>query len=629
LNFLKDLSPVQTDQIKKNLILKQLSSKEELRAWLYIFFGIDFPQGVVYPTSTHAPIDAMWRIYELIKTGENKNIPRIAMLASRDSGKTLSASAMEVLCMIHFRIPIAHMAAIKQQSAKAIQYVNSFFRKLTPYLEYHGWKKTSDSKTYIEWITDKQESVYLNVVTATIAGANSEHVPLLFVDEIDVISDPRALKESAMIPTVYKGYFPLTIYLSTRKYKGGLMEKTLSDIQKSGGEILRWNILDIAERIPHDIARIDKPKVVRYISDGLPMINFSQKEWDLLPEENRSNYKRFEAYEGIAKHPLLPIMKNTLVDRPQNDTGGLYKPLTAILNNFRALDNDMADAQLLCNKPSSSSLVYPKFDSKLNVLSVNEAIRRLLGEEDCELDSFEYLKNYITNLGIKVVGGGDWGFSDYTALSIIGLLPNGEAWLLDTFVEQYLELDDIVSYCKTLQEEWGVDVWYVDQNYPAYLKTLRKKARMKIPSFNKVVADGIAGLQGKIVDTSNNRKFFIIDTPNNRFVIKAFDEYRWKIDGKGDVIEGKPYHGSDGVSDVMDMLRYPAQNIFIKGASVKFGVTDTKKQQLKPVKSQSLEERKKVVDNANKKLIYNKINELATNDEIKIKIKKNGKIFYG
>jgi intein/homing endonuclease len=88
------------------------------------------------------------------------------------SHNTLGAASLEVLCMLHFRLPIAHMAAIKAQSAKAIQYVNSFFRKLRPYLEANGWKKSSDSKTYIEWITDLNETVYLNIISCTIAGAN-------------------------------------------------------------------------------------------------------------------------------------------------------------------------------------------------------------------------------------------------------------------------------------------------------------------------------------------------------------------------------------------------------------------------------------------------------------------------
>ena len=52
---------------------------------------------------------------------------------------------------------------------------------------------------------------------------------MLFMDEVDVVQDPRALEEAKMIPSMSndRKYFPLTVYLSTRKFAGGLMEKTL------------------------------------------------------------------------------------------------------------------------------------------------------------------------------------------------------------------------------------------------------------------------------------------------------------------------------------------------------------------------------------------------------------------
>ena len=63
------------ERIKTELILKPLNSKEELRDWMYTFFGLKFPLGVVYPTSTHGPIDAAWRIYELMKSGQSQDVP--------------------------------------------------------------------------------------------------------------------------------------------------------------------------------------------------------------------------------------------------------------------------------------------------------------------------------------------------------------------------------------------------------------------------------------------------------------------------------------------------------------------------------------------------------------------------
>ena len=123
------MSAEQIEKIKADLVLAPLNNKEELRNWMTTYLGITFPMGTVYPTSTHGPVEAMWRIYELMKTGDNQEIPQVTMLSSRDSYKTLGAAALEVLCMLHFRISIAHMAAIKSQSDKAIEYANSFFRK--------------------------------------------------------------------------------------------------------------------------------------------------------------------------------------------------------------------------------------------------------------------------------------------------------------------------------------------------------------------------------------------------------------------------------------------------------------------------------------------------------------------
>lgn len=986
--------------IKTELLLKPLNSKEELRDWMYLFLDILFPMGVVHPESTHSPVEAMWRIYQLMKTGESQDVPQVCMLSSRDSYKTLSAAAIEVLCLVHFRISIAHMAAIQDQAAKAVEYVNSFFRKIKPYLEANGWKNVSDNKKKIEWLTDEGQNIYIRIVICTIRGANcidprtivdtedgpkiaseikigdilrtydfwedsfilnkvtslgtvkndsleikfndgsnllvslghkiftqrgfvnsgnikigdrvisfgdsdyiepspsltqvnwtlknmvlgtllgdasvqklpsgscryqvfhckeqleylkqiqktfikykiyshivpdregyrlytqahkyfkkvhdicyienkknvsenwlskigleglsflimddgtchrkilgkykenpidiatldfsdeentviikrinklgyeaklhrfgeyntiripisdsrqlaidsmhyyvdclkyklpisdnirfaidsgnsldaigsrgfywenskihntrkgrsfnkrvkeklnkevvevnligtqelvgigvensnfnnktyiannilvhnSEHVPMLFIDEVDVVQDPRALNEAKMIPSVFKNYFPLTVYLSTRKFAGGLMEKTLKQTKKANGEILRWNIIDIAERIPHEVARTNEPKVTRYISRNLPMVNLKTEDWEVLPDEEKVKYERFEAYAGIADHKMLPVMRNYLVDRPQEDFGNLYKPLVAVHNNFRQLDADMAEAQLLCNKPSTSGLVYPRFSNTENVLSVRAAIEKVMGQ-DMKIDSFMFLKQYLKDLGCRFIGGADWGFSDATSLIVLGLMPNGDIYHLDTMAMTGLELDDIVKYAVEMNDDWGIEKWYVDQAYPAYIKTLKRKG-LKIPKFDKDVSAGISALQGKIVDSNNVRKYYVIDTPNNKQVMEAFGNYMWKTDGKGEIIEGKPEHGNDGTADIMDSIRYPFQCLYHKGAKIAFAAADGDNRIDKDIinKSNNLGEVAQVV---NKKIMTERIGELATAD--KNKPKKGGK----
>lgn len=564
------------ENIKAELILKPLNSAEELRNWFDVFFNIKFPMGVVYPTSTHGPIEAAWRIYELIKTGESKDVPEIVLLSSRDSFKTLIASAIEVLCLVHFRFSIAHAAAILSQSEKAVQYANSFFNKIQPYLEKNGWKKTSDSKTKIEWRTNEGDNIYLRVLVMTRQGMNSEHLPMLFMDEIDLIQDPRALEEAKMVPSIYKRYFPLTIALSTRKYAGGLMEKKVREAERSGGEVLRWNIIDITERITKEEARTHEPKIARYVSRELPLRNLSPEEFETLNEKEQQYFEKFEAYAGIADHPLLPVMRNYLVDRPQEDFGDLYKPVIAVRNNFKQTSPEMGEAQLLCNKPSSSGLVYPRFSTLDNSLSINDAYEFLSGEKESD-KTLEDLVNYMHALGIEFYGSADWGNTDETSIGVFAKITGGMTWMMDLLSAPDMEIPEIKEKIKFFTEVYKIKKWFCDSAYPAYIKMLKKTDTIygKIPALGvkkgaESVVDGITCVQSRIVDADNIRHFKVLKTQSNERVFDAFETYKWKLDGKGNPIDGKPEHGKDGVADIMDMIRYYFYSMFGRGKSIHF-----------------------------------------------------------
>lgn len=477
------------------------------------------------------------------------------------SHNTLSAAAIEVLLFLHFRLPMAHAAAIKFQAGAAVGYANNFFRKVKPYIEYHGWSKTSDNKTLIEWLTPEGDEIWLKVLTASKEGFNATHCPFLVLDELDQM-DPEAFRESRMIPSSYKGRSPLILILSTRKFAAGLMEEQIQDTPKMGGEVFRWNIVDVAEKIPDDIARTDLPRVVRYVTaKSLPMKNISEDSFNSLSEKEQQEFERIEAYAGIAEHPMLSVMRNYLVDRPHDDTGFLYKKITAVHNNFKLTDLQTADAQLLCNKPSSSGLVYPRFEESRNVLNIPEAYKKIFDIDDPKV-TLEEFRDACHHIGGEFVGGGDWGYTDYTSL-VVMLLIGGEVILVDAFCADQLELDDIVKYAKELNGTWNVSRWYVDQAYPAYIKTLRRHG-LTVPDFKKVVEDGIAALQYRISDSSGIRRFFVLSHPNTHHVIESFGKYRWSIDGKGDVIENKPYHDNSYISDVQDSIRYPMQVLFGK-----------------------------------------------------------------
>ncbi len=410
---------------------------------------------------------------------------------------------------------------------------------------------------------------------------NSEHVPFLAIDEVDVVQDPRALEEAKMIPCVYKNslgetYFPLTVYLSTRKYAGGMMEMTLKNTIKAGGEILKWNILDVTERFSAEEARVDEPKVLRYLPLLLPLRNLSESEFKELNAESQHKYEPFWAYAGIADHPMLSVMRNLLVDRPQDDVDNLYKPITAVHNNFKQTSPDMGEAQLLCNKPSSSGLVYPRFDKEENAISIDDAYKYLSGEEEKDRTLGD-LVTYMHNLGIEFYGSADWGNTDETSLIIWAKLAGGVSWLIDMISAPDLEIPEIKMKCKELTEIYRINKWFCDSNYPAYIKMLRKTKTIhgNIPAIGVAkgpdsVVDGITCVQAHIVDANNKRHFKVLKTRNTERVFDSMDTYKWKLDGKGQPIDGKPDHGKDGTADIMDSIRYYFYSMFGRGSKVLF-----------------------------------------------------------
>jgi hypothetical protein len=160
------------EEIKKKYIFDKFNSAQELKDWAYLYLNIDLPMGHVYPDSNSSPAEALYRIYDLIKTGKTADIPQVVMVSGRDCYKTASAAVLQVLLTVHFRLSVAVMSAQKPQSEKAISYINSHFRKISKYLEGHGWKNVSDSKSRVEWIDDNGDSIYIRIVVATRSGAN-------------------------------------------------------------------------------------------------------------------------------------------------------------------------------------------------------------------------------------------------------------------------------------------------------------------------------------------------------------------------------------------------------------------------------------------------------------------------
>lgn len=561
------LDKKQFAHLEKELFLCPITSKEHLKNWVYYFLDIDLPDGTIYPLSNSSPADAIWEAYKFIANNEGKEGKRgFVWLSSRDSYKTLSQSILNVLLLLHFRITIAHMAAIESQSHKAIQYLRNLILKLKPYLDMHGIVIDNQSKRMITLKFPDGEEAYVRVIIATLQGTNSEHTLVMTIDEIDVISDIKILHEASSIPSMQKNIYPLVIKTSTRKFAGGIMEQQVKNASKNKEKLLQWNIIDLTEYCPDERNQKSNPQRVElYIRPfKLPLSTLTPEEYEnLTPAESKLDYVKIEAPLGCAACPILPLCQTKLSERHPSQTGGLYRPIQFVINEFQTKEPDYAEAQLLCLAPSKTGLVYPRFDptpDSGNVLTLNKAYEMIFGIPYPGQITFDVLLETVKKeLNIKFYAGIDWGYTHDSAIVIVGVFPNFSI-LFETFSSPGLELSDLLTIAKKLNEKYGgIYKWYADQAAPANIATFRK-AGFNMPDFKKDVLGGIEALRSQILN-GNVRRFFVLDTPENARTIEMFQNHVFNRRADG-TLTSTPDDGP--YADIADALRYVAQNLYNK-----------------------------------------------------------------
>ena len=110
------------DELKiRTLLFKPCDTRDELHDWVEYFLDLDLPGVIVDEDSNSTPLDMVWDCYtHQIHGCEDENISRILYYASREGGKSLAESTIEVMLLLHARNNIYHLAAIKEQSITGI-----------------------------------------------------------------------------------------------------------------------------------------------------------------------------------------------------------------------------------------------------------------------------------------------------------------------------------------------------------------------------------------------------------------------------------------------------------------------------------------------------------------------------
>ena len=375
---------------------------------------------------------------------------------------------------------------------------------------------------------------------------------------------PKAYEEAKFIPSYdpSTGQHPLTIKTSTRKYAFGLMEQELQNATKAGERVLRWNLLDITEYCPSERHRPDLPKELRYIHNRLPLQNLSEKEYNDKTEDERKGFAPINAHAGCAKCPLLPVCKMRLSERPKEDVGGLYKPISYTISQFKgkSISPDMAEAQIMCWKPSQMGLVYGRFEDNNetgNTMTTTQAYEKFTGNKAPREVGLKELVQLMKASGVKFYAGVDWGFRHAYAITVSAIVA-GEWWFVDTYSVPGLEYEEMVKLAESVRDEYRPVKWYADTSQPMFIKGFNRR-KMPCQKFDKDVQGGIECVRGQIIDAYGRRRLKVLKHTRNQWLIEAFKMHHYKLDSAGN-----PTNEPDDekYADVMDSVRYKGQNLF-------------------------------------------------------------------
>jgi hypothetical protein len=551
-----------------SLMLDPLNSAQEVKDWIRTFLDLEIPNENTDEDSTSNPLDSIWYIYNTFKTNSGDKNPGAVLISSREGMKTISVTILELLLLVHFQLDIGHAAAIESQSAVALRYIEGFLLKIGPLLKAAGWEIPSQNKRMLRFKTPQGKQPYIMVVICSPKGMNSLHSNVLFLDELD-LADKEALREGRNIVGYSKGIYGMTVYISSYKYSIGNVTDILEKAEEMNYKILKWNILDVTERCPEERHRSDEPKRDIYISKELPLKNLTEQEFLELSDIERQKYILFkDSYAGCLSCSLAPICKGNLAKKSAGATGGFFKPITTVIQKFKENDPETATSQLLCRKPGSEGLVYPRFSSNVdtgNIISVKKAYEFLIGPTGDKMVPESLLISEMIRAGIEFYCGVDWGMGGVhdTVILVIAKIPTGEWWLVETYAAPGMEFTDTLEIAKSFRDKYRPIKWFADNAVPIFLTSFNKNG-MRCAEYKKDVLGGISAVRSKLLNSNGKRYFKVLATEGNKKSISAISKHRFKLDGQG--MGTLDPADEPGIADICDALRYIGQNLWaVKG----------------------------------------------------------------
>lgn len=510
------------------------------------------------------------------------------------SHNTLAAAVLETAIVCHTSRNLIHMAAIKDQSKKAQEYVKGFFYR--PFLNDFVVGDNDTEVIVVSYIhketgipiTEKEYSKlsfkeqgnyrrkenYIRIIVCTMQSTNGQHSEICVIDEIDVIpkGNLRAYDQAKNgVPTDRGELEAMTIFTSTRKSRVGKVQQEIDEAPKNGLRVNHWNIIDITEPCPASRHKPEEPKVELWINDA-DINHISSEEYEYLPDTEKTKYYAKEGYSGCKTCPLFAACKGRLATEQSGKAGryedggtALLLKIPSVIDKFKAATPEFITTEFLCRKADTSGLVYPRYNEGIHRKTPSQIAEMVSGEPVPSVTDKNSLIRYLASKGAVFAAGIDWGYSHLFSVVVFVVWGN-LAFVVDAIGLAKQELDDKLALCEHLKE---LNVsFYPDPEDPGSIVTFKRKGfRMK--EWNKNSGSVKAGID--IVRTKLYSKalgatlFFMTGDPVIDMLCNHVRDYHYTTG-----TDGKFTEVPDDVNDDMpDSLRYGIMNVFGKNGGLK------------------------------------------------------------
>jgi phage terminase large subunit len=164
-----------------------------------------------------------------------------------------------------------------------------------------------------------------------------------------------------------------------------------------------------------------------------------------------------------------------------------------------------------------------------------------------------------------VIAGLDWGFTNPTALIIIGI-KDGRYYVVDEVYERELSNAQIIAHIRRLQKKWGFRHVYPDSAEPDRIKALTNSG-INVKKVNKAVAAGIEKVAGKMKIRKDGKPDFSVHAECVN-TIGELESYAYPEKKDSQNTKEEPIKHNDHACDA---LRYAIFSYETKSTGIKFG----------------------------------------------------------